>query len=855
MLDFRLEIRSSTLAIHIQESGSRRILYLDTLKAKASPKDLPAVQSLIKTHLRANAGKSVETLSFQEILLPLSMATEALPLLVATGRFSYRGTILQKAAVKPKLTFRGELHSERSGTLEAFLGDTPLKQLDAIFPGWAIRKGEWIEYDTKIAATWLDLFRAGPQTLEGAQKKRFLEEEFDVVWNRLEKKVEKSVLPQLMLSDATGSFANLWMDYGALGQIAFEDLAPHIDGHARLKQDELQWEKDLLEAGFQRKMVSTSRYYCPGEKVAATLQFLLEVGWRCTTREGKQVLLQSGRKMEMRTGGDALQIVGTLQFQAQTVSLQQAFSAKQKDRLFVEIDGGSVGLLDHSSWISLPSGTWDGESLTLPKTRLGELAPLLAQADVHCEPLLRTAIQGLDRKEGLEEVPLDERFQGSLLPHQQLGVAWLSLLRRQGFSALLSDEMGLGKTVQTLAFFSQLRTKLPILIVAPTSLLFNWQREIAKFWPEASVYVHGGAERLKEVAELIEKPLILTSYAILRIDQEIFAQMEFEAIALDESQAIKSHSSLVAQAACRLRGNFRLAITGTPIENRPDELWSQFRFLLPNLLGEKSAFLSMPNAIKGLRVKPFVLKRSKEEVQLHLPDKIDQSLWVEMTDEQELLYQETLSALKGGLFKKIEADGVQAHRMEVLTAILRLRQVCLDPRLLGGQTPGAKSALLLTMAEEWAARGKKALVFSQFTSYLRILQQDLQKVGIEPLYLDGSTPVDERGALVSRFQEEDKPHVFLLSLKAGGVGLNLTSAQTVLLLDPWWNEAVERQAIDRAHRIGQKNTLWIHRLLTPNTIEEKMLGVKEQKTAFADEILHGEEDGLSADAYAELLEL
>jgi len=375
---------------------------------------------------------------------------------------------------------------------------------------------------------------------------------------------------------------------------------------------------------------------------------------------------------------------------------------------------------------------------------------------------------------------------------------------------------------------------LPILIVAPTSLLFNWQREMAKFWPGAKVYVHSGADRLKH---LQDQSIVLTSYALLRIDQELFSSTRFEAIALDESQAIKSHTSQVARAAFQLNGRFKIAITGTPVENRSDELWSQFKFLMPDLLGEKNEFQQLEAESIRRKIKPFFLRRRKVDVQIDLPEKIDRPVWVAMTEEQQMLYDKTLSSFKGGLLKKVEADGLQAHRMEVLEVILRLRQICCDPRLAGGVAPGGKAELLKIIVEELVQDGKKGLIFSQFTSFLRVIQKDLREIGIEPLYLDGSISGEARGELVRRFQEEQKPHIFLLSLKAGGVGLNLTAAESVILLEPWWNEAVERQAIDRAHRIGQKNALLVSRYLTPDAIEEKILSIKARKDSIADQLL------------------
>ena len=263
---------------------------------------------------------------------------------------------------------------------------------------------------------------------------------------------------------------------------------------------------------------------------------------------------------------------------------------------------------------------------------------------------------------------------------------------------------------------------------------------------------------------------------------------------------------------------------------------------MPDLLGEKVDFQRFETESIRRKIKPFMLRRQKKDVQIDLPEKIERAIWVTQTAEQQTLYEQTISGFKSGLLKKVQADGIQAHRMEVLEVILRLRQICADPRLAGGEAAGGKSDLVKLVAEELVEEGKKALIFSQFTTFLRLLEKDLKEVGIETLYLDGSTPAHERGELVRTFQEGEKPYLFLLSLKAGGVGLNLTAAETVILLDPWWNEAVERQAIDRAHRIGQKNSLLVSRYLTPDSIEEKMLEIKARKMAIADQLLLSEAD-------------
>jgi len=834
-------IKDSLLSVKLEEEGdSRRILYLDTLKARSKGKEIPAVQLLIKLHLRANSGRSTDTLAFQEIILPPASSNEALRLLAETERLFFRGQII-KVGKKQSLFWKGEKHSEKAATLQAFLNEKPLETVDLLFAGWAICQNEWFEIDSTVPWKWVERFRMGKVLLQGMEKKNFLEEEPTIIWNQKEAEAPLQVFPQLILSDASGACANLWMAYSHGKRVAFEDLAPEIGGKTRLKKEEAAWEKDLVEAGYFRKMVGNSRYYCPGEKVESSLRFLLEVGWNCFDMHGRKILRQSGCDFKVGEKEAGLLVEGRVRFGEKEGSISRA----AKSRLFMELDSGHVGLLDAKE-IPLLEGEWEGNSLYLPKRKIGEVLPLLEKGDWE-EPLKKAAL-ALKKGEGLMTHALSSSFNGQLLPYQQKGVEWLLFLEKWGFGALLSDEMGLGKTVQAVAFFSQLRTNLPILIVAPTSLLFNWRCELNRFWPESKVYVHSGPDRKKAFED---EQVIVTSYAYLRIDQELMASQEFAVIALDESQAIKTPTSQTALSACRLKGRFKMALSGTPVENRQEELWSQFRFLMPDLLGEKAA---LNTELLRRKCKPFILRRRKEDVQIELPEKIDRPIWVDFTEEQEALYDQTLSAFKNGLLRKVEADGLSAHRMEVLEVILRLRQICADPRLVdGAQAIGAKAEMLLAAAEELAAQGKKAIVFSQFTTFLRLLEKDLRKAGIEPLYLDGSTPEDERGELVRRFQQEDKPHLFLLSLKAGGVGLNLTAAESVFLLDPWWNDAVERQAIDRAHRIGQKKTLFVQRYLTPQSIEEKMLALKSSKTETAEALLGSAEGIWSQDELLELL--
>jgi len=583
------------------------------------------------------------------------------------------------------------------------------------------------------------------------------------------------LLPRLVLKDPTGCFADLWMDYG-IGQVAFDDFSPTVQGRPRLKKEEAQWEKDLLEAGYIKKMVDDSHYYCPSTKVKECLQLLIAVGWRVEDGSGKRLGKQ---EIEVR---------------------------EEKGR--IAIRGQIRGMLDAKIQMD---GVWEGEVLYLKRSQVGSVLPLLEDPNVQWEENLRALATGLKNGAAREEATPDVSFRGELLPYQQKGVDWMHFLHRFGFSGLLADEMGLGKTVQVLAFLSRLRTNLPVLIVAPTSLLFNWRAEIARFLP--------GRENF-----------VLISYAALRLNEERYSQMEFEAIVLDESNAIKTATTQTARAACKLKGRFKICLSGTPIENRPDEIWSQFHFLMPDLIERNAADLKQ-------QIRPFILRRRKEEVQLDLPEKIEQVAWVEMEEAQAELYQ----TYKRG----IKLDG--ATKMEILEAILRLRQISCDPRLVGSEIVGAKIQQLISDVQDALEQKRKVLVFSQFTTMLQLIRNEFK----DALYLDGSITGEKRGELVRSFQEDPDRSLFLLSLKAGGVGLNLTAADYVFLFDPWWNDAVERQAIDRAHRIGQKKTVIAKRYLAVGTIEEKILQLKNKKQQTADQLLDFE--GWTTDDLLQLL--
>ena len=463
-----------------------------------------------------------------------------------------------------------------------------------------------------------------------------------------------------------------------------------------------------------------------------------------------------------------------------------------------------------------------------------------------------------------------------LRPYQKHGVAWLAFLRRNGFGGVLADDMGLGKTVQVLALFQSLKQAIsaepapaPHLVVCPTSLVTNWAAEAAKFTPGLRVLALHGAERHARFAEIPQHNLVVTSYALIRRDAELYREFAFDTAVLDEAQHIKNRATQNAQAVKAIRSRHRLVLTGTPLENSVLDLWSIFDFLMPGYLGAAADFrerYELPisrdrdeaaQARLVRRVRPFLLRRLKREVAADLPAKLEQVSFCELTEDQAAVYRQLLEASRREVLDAVGAQGLAKSRMVVLTTLLRLRQVCCDLRLLKlpgtpPETASAKLELFSELLEEILDGGHRALVFSQFTSMLAFLRERLTADGVGFCYLDGSTT--DRAAVVRRFQTSPDVPVFLISLKAGGTGLNLTAADTVIHFDPWWNPAVEAQATDRAHRIGQTRIVTSYKLIARGTVEEKILRLQERKRATLATVL-GEESLAGALDWDEIQEL
>lgn len=467
--------------------------------------------------------------------------------------------------------------------------------------------------------------------------------------------------------------------------------------------------------------------------------------------------------------------------------------------------------------------------------------------------------------ESLKPVPLGD-LEPVLRNYQKHGVFWLSFLSANGLGGILADDMGLGKTLQALAYLRTLPG--PSLVVCPSSLVFNWQREAEKFTPERKVLVLEGPQRTRHFAEIPGADLVITSYPLLRRDAARYRGFEFAAAILDEAQHIKNPDTQNAQAAGMLRARHRFILTGTPVENSVRDLWSLMHFAMPGYLGDRDDFreryeipLSKGNdpetmARLSKRLRPFLLRRRKQEVAADLPQKLENVAYCELTQAQKEVY----AALLAGARAEIDAASGERNagkaRMLMLTALLRLRQAACDLRLLQGDETkhvSGKVELFHELLEEALDGGHRVLVFSQFVSMLTLLRRELETKGTPVCYLDGQTR--DRAAEVDRFQNGEIP-VFLISLKAGGTGLNLTAADTVIHFDPWWNPAVEAQATDRAHRIGQKNVVTAYKLIARGTVEEKILHLQRKKRELIEATIENEEplmEGLSMDEIRDLL--
>ena len=665
------------------------------------------------------------------------------------------------------------------------------------------------------------------------------------------------------------------------GDIELNPFAPEekkiaIGKDEKLLLREAEAEHTVLEilanAGFRvrKENIRLSGSDAVFDFVSEGVKKLQEVSEVFLSRDFKRILPRRSTLIgSMRMNGDRLELMLEKDGEPMDEILELMEALSRRRRYFRLKNGDFLDLSALAEWQELAAGIYEAaqrdgsetgrDVLELRAYRAWYLNSMLENSGIpiHVDESVRKMAESVTEGNGnITAPPLAPGL--SLRGYQQRGYEWMYALDRMKMGGILADDMGLGKTVQVISLLQTAgepgRTSL---VVAPTSLTYNWLSEIRRFAPDLSAVILNGtaqqrSELIRHIAEYGDVDVAITSYPLIRRDVELLKSIRFRFLILDEAQNIKNAGSVAAQAVKQLQGDTRFALTGTPMENGVGELWSLFDFVLPGYLPGYNSFLRKyqdgENAADLLRrIRPFLTRRLKQEVLEELPDKMEITMRAQMTPEQQRIYRAALERLRPRINELIEEKGVDRSRIEVLSAITELREICCHPSLVMNDYRGGsgKEDLLLEILPEMIANGRRILLFSQFTGMLKLLRPRLEENGFSTMYLDGDTPADERLELADRFNAGEA-QIFLISLRAGGYGLNLTGADLVIHYDPWWNPATEDQATDRAHRIGQQKKVQVIRLVTGESIEEQVMELGGRKKALFERLITPGESALSA---------